>query len=597
MNHPMRTAVDALGLPSRGPRAGKRPVRSPLAWALLGALGVLSAAGAQAQTKYVIERIGLFGPGFVNPKNEATYSTAFGMNQAGQVSGSSHRARTNGSWDKLGTAWLYSDGVTKEIGLQGPDYNDPVTGFPSSQVTRYLAAPLTESGHVTGLSLRYNGPLYFQPWIHHKGVTRPVGPYSQGDPIHPMSSVTSQILAVNSKGQVAGLGTEDRPGGRTGNTTAWLDTEGRLEFMGLKGGDYLDSAGYAWHHVRHLNAEGQVAGTSMRWQGELQLGESVWLHSKGTTKRIDPSGAEYLQTGTGKSGAIAVRMNNAAEVLGESTLFAGSAAAGTACWIYRNGAAERIGLPKHGMSDKLLENCRSAGLNAAGQAIGQSSAFEVSAFLGQAWFYNKGKVKQIGLKAAHLNEPDADVQNVPLEINDKGQVIGYGVLKSTVERREAWFYWKNRINRIGLFGPAYPKRQNVPKSINANGQVVGSAYPLVANQSNEAWFYDFNSGLTYELVFSRRAHDGYSQTDIFDLSADGVVLGRYSHYVGDTFVGYRSFSWSIANGFQDLSLLTDSHQAPPWKSIDYLVKSNSRGEIAGSGSLKAQGAFILKPQP
>ena len=594
MNHPMHTAAGALGLPSRGPRAGKRPIRSPLAWALLGAVGVLNAAGAEAQTKYVIERIGLFGPGFVNPKNEATYSRAIDMNQAGQVSGSSYRARTNGSWDKFGTAWLYSDGVTKEIGLQGPDYNDPRTGFPSSELSRYLATPLTEGGHVTGSSLRYNGPLYFQPWIHYKGVTRPVGPYSQGEPLHQLSSVTSQILAVNNKGQVAGNGME---GLLRGNRTAWLDTDGQLAFMGLRGRDYLDSGGYSWHRVSHLNAEGQVAGTSMRWQGESQLGESVWLHSEGTTKRIDPSGAEYLQTDTGKSGAIAVRMNNAAEVLGESTLFAGSAAAGTACWIYRNGATERIGLPKPGASDKFLENCRGVGINASGQAIGQSSAFEVSAFLGQAWFYNKGQVKQIGLKASHLNEPDGDVQNVPVEINDKGQVIGYAVLKLLNERREAWFYWKNRVTRIGLFGPAYPKRQNVPKRMNANGQVVGAAYPVVADQSNEAWFYDFNSGQTYELVFSRRAQDGYSHTDIFDLSADGLVLGRYAHFLGDTFAGYRSFSWSVANGFQDLSLIVDNHQAPPWKSIDYLVKSNARGEIAGSGSLKAQGAFILKPQP
>jgi hypothetical protein len=125
----------------------------------------------------------------------------------------------------------------------------------------------------------------------------------------------------------------------------------------------------------------------------------------------------------------------------------------------------------------------------------------------------------------------------------------------------------NTTRQIGLTGPDY---SSDPKYLNGAGQVVGGSYRSFGEDEYEfvAWFYDSHTDETTQFALSERG-DGYVFSRVDDLGEDGLVLGAYSQFEGDRWVGERPFYFQSGGVPTDFGLLVgDEFNARAWNDLN-----------------------------
>ena len=329
-----------------------------------------------------------------------------------------------------------------------------------------------------------------------------------------------------------------------------------ITLIGFYDAGHTRSDGWQNNSARFVNDAGQVAGHAERYNGSTSAGYSAWLHSGGTTQEIGLTGAGYTRS-DGYRYNDAHFVNDVGQVAGLAQRYNGLTVKGQSAWLYSGGSAQEIGLTGagHTRSDGWQNNSARF-LNAAGQVAGHADRYSGSAATGlSAWLYSGGSTQEIGLTGAGHTRSDGYQVNYAQFLNAAGQVAGYA----------------DRYNGSTATG-------------------------------RSAWFFDPLTSQTYSMDGSISVLTGTAYSSIYFLGDDGLALGQYTLYdVGGSNLGSRAFSFTVAEGWNDLGSLVDGGlNDAGWSYLANAYRANAAGQIIGNGVLagmNGQAAYLLTPVP
>ena len=355
------------------------------------------------------------------PSNQTSFIIDF--NETGQVVGYSSRY---GADDHLinrtfkgRTAWLYSNGEAIKLGFYDAAYTS-YSGYKESTI-----AGLNEAGQVAGSSFRYNdtnrASVGSDAWIYDGATTTKIGLSGAGY-IDSNGERKSSSISLNEAGQVIGHSTryDNATGVRIGNS-AWLYDGATTSRIGLFGAEFTASDGTEVSVARDLNEAGQVAGTSIQYYFNSHYGDAAWLYDGTSTTRIGLFDAEH----TGNTGHQTSRIhtiNEAGQVVGNSDRYTSS---GRSAWLHSGGVTTRLGFygVDHTRSDGY-QFSDVFDLNDAGQVAGYSYRYNgLSKATSEAWLFDSTLEQTFVINVATANAQSSGIRFTHL--GSDGLVLGY----------------------------------------------------------------------------------------------------------------------------------------------------------------------------
>jgi hypothetical protein len=544
------------------------------------------------------------------------------------------------------TAWMYDhvDGVTRNIGLVGPDHTKG-DGYKESQ-----ALDINDAGHAAGYSKFYDhtesatfcntAANCRSIWLHNPNLENPttfqIGLLNAEHTRPSTGHQTSAFVDMNADGNVVGTSQRYDSFGSLG-TSAWFYDRianvttniGLVDAEHTNPGGVRNSSVFKNTSFEPMNNAGQVVGTATRYTGGS--GNSIWYydHNTGITKRIGLANAEHTSN-TGNRSANISQLTQSGRAMGFAQRYSGSGTnLGNSTWLYdpTTDTTRHTGLidAEHTRITDGFKTSTAYRMNEAGHQIGYSHRYHAvtGTQIGQsAWLYNTALdvTRDMGLSdpldTEHLKNDglrySAALDNGRV-MNEAGQVVGYTQRynnTSTYLGDSLWLYdlASDSTRRIGLIDSLHTSSTGQrattvagPDAINASGQVVGQStrYNGASSVGTSAWFYDPTLDQTFPLVFEV-APSGETNTVPFQLNDDGSVIGFYAHFVGFNFFdSNRLFYWSIADGFKDMNVIIPGGLEPHGlDGLGGLTVQNAAGLIAGTAlRLNAAGnlAILLTP--
>jgi probable HAF family extracellular repeat protein len=304
---------------------------------------------------------------------------------------------------------------------------------------------LNNKGQATGVS---GGRAFF--WDPKVGQMQDLGA--------PPDSIQSYGVAINSKGQVAGMVQIE------GNMTPffWDPKIGQMLDLGTLGG--------TWATVLRsgLNDKGQVCGWSQVTPGGA-IHAFLWDINNGRQDLGD-------QPGWGTS--VAVAINKKGQVCGEAFTPDGERAI---LWDPKGGHQDLGTLPEGTYS-------RASAINSKGQVVGNADTGGHD----HAFFWdpkmNEGKIQDLGTLPGGK-------MSVAMFINSKGQVVGRA---DTADLKMHAFFWDPKVGQMQDMGNMGESNNIWPHAINNKGQVVGYA-EFSGGLEAHAFFWDPKVGQMQDL--------------------------------------------------------------------------------------------------
>ena len=372
------------------------------------------------------------------------WSAAYTQNAAGQAIGYSdlYSGSTSLGWK----AWFYNHGITTRLGFVGSEY----TASDGGQMSEPRA--LNDAGQVIGWSYRYSGSTNVgqSAWLYDAGTTIRLG-YTDAAHTGSDGYQYSEARAINTAGQIVGYSW--RPS--NGKSTAWLDDQGTMTRLGLIDPNYssLDSS-----TADSINAAGQVIGQSAYGiASSPYYGADAWLYDGGVTTRVGLTDAGHTRN-DGWKVSQASSLSEAGGVAGFSYRYSGGTNTGQSAWVYDGSVTTRIGLTdtlhtrsSDGYQDSAPEIPSKTPLNNAGQVIGRSRRYVGAAEAGQsAWLYSGGTTTLLGFTdLMHKRAPDGYRYSEALSLNDAGQVIGFSKRYDlTADLGQSGWFFDNGLNQL-----------------------------------------------------------------------------------------------------------------------------------------------------
>jgi hypothetical protein len=262
----------------------------------------------------VTQAIGLTGPQYTTSAGLG-YQAPITQNRAGQVAGQVARLAPTG--EDLGIdSWVWNVGSVQQVGLTGPGY---VSGAGRQSSVIQLQ---NEAGQVAGRSSRFAADgtaLGTDAWVWRNGVTQRVGLDGVD---HNASTGTRQSLALaqNEAGLVAGISDRYTPSGQGNGRDVWGWNGVQTQQIGLTGAAYTGSAGWRDGFVSEgATAAGTFVGGSYRVSGvNTRNGQDAWVWDGAITRQVGLVGGIY--TGTGGFQESSISTSNAAGILAGRSL-------------------------------------------------------------------------------------------------------------------------------------------------------------------------------------------------------------------------------------------------------------------------------------
>lgn len=512
------------------------------------------APSALALPAFNIVSIGLTDP--EHTRNDGyEFSSAYRLNDSGQVIGTS--SRFNGSSADLGrSAWLYDGTKTVTLGLAGPE-------------------------HTRSDGYRINSPGF-----------------------------------LNDAGQVAGLADRYNGGNADMGQSVWLYDGTEVLNIGLTGAEFTRGDGYKYSTTDQLSNSGRVSGRSYRYNGGSgYLGASAWLYENGTTINIGLTGAEYTSS-TGRRDSTPGIMNEAGQLTGYSSRFAGTTDLGATAWLYGGGTTVELGLIG---SQYVRSNGYKASfanvLNQSGQAAGVSYRYDGNTPLGQStWLYNGTTTVAIGLTGPEHTRSDGYQASYisDIGVNGIGHVVGFSFRYNgggTELGRSVWLYNGTNTLAIGFSGPEYTRNDGfktiaASTRVNSAGQLAGYSLRFNGNVSlgRSAWLFDGATSVAVGLTGAAHTrNDGYKYSDAFGINDLGQLRGVSYRYKGSADAGRSAWFYNgtttIDIGVNDSShTRNDGYQYSQTQDISELGQVSGYSYRYNGGNIElGQDAWLYDP--
>lgn len=369
------------------------------------------------------QEIGLIDTAHTNADTGYRYVSIWGSNAMGQAIGNNELY--NGSVVNGWSAWMYDGSTTREIGLVDAAHTQSGTG------TRYnFAYALNNSGQVAGDAYRYSGDtdIGTSAWIYSGSTTTEIGLANSAHTNSITGERYNNVIALNNSGQVAGHAARYNGDISTGNS-AWVYNGNITKEIGLTNVEHTNSVTRErYNYIRVMNDAGHVAGEADRFNGDIGAGTSAWIYNGSNTKEIGLTDATHTNSASTERYNYIYRLNNAGQVAGHAVRYNGDVNNGNSAWFYNGNTTNEIGLTDAAHTNSTTgERSNSVSeLNNTGHAIGQADRYSGETNVGtSAWFFNGSSTKEIGLTdAAHTNASTGESYNYADYINDLGQVVG-----------------------------------------------------------------------------------------------------------------------------------------------------------------------------
>lgn len=255
------------------------------------------------------------------------YSNAIQLNETGQAIGNS--TRFNRSISYYGSsAWIFNDGNTTKIGLTGSVHTR------GDGVQLNVATQLNNVGQVIGRANRYDGSnsLGQSAWLYSNGVTIEIGLTDAG---HTDSNGNrfNTPTALNQAGQVVGFASRYKDTLPLGNS-AWIYNSGVVTEIGLTDAYHTGSKDVRSSKPTQINEAGQVIGDAYRFQPRGgYLGNSAWIYNNGTTTEIGLTDSQHTRS-DGHQENTAIDLNQSGQVMGAAKRYSDMNASGESVWFY-----------------------------------------------------------------------------------------------------------------------------------------------------------------------------------------------------------------------------------------------------------------------
>ncbi len=221
-------------------------------------------------------RIGIFDAQHTSVNGEQ-YSFASRMNAASQVAGSSTRY-VPGVDDAGQSSWIYSNGVTTRTGLFDAQHTS------ASGIQYSTTALLNDAGVATGISDQYIGDSRAgdSAWIFSGGVTHEIG-LVDASHTAPSGHQSNSVEYLNNAGHVVGSADEFVVGGVVGSSTWFYDGTSTVQ-IGLLDARHTRVDGYRYSTAQGLNDAGQAIGLALRFSDTdlTERGLSGWFYDHAT---------------------------------------------------------------------------------------------------------------------------------------------------------------------------------------------------------------------------------------------------------------------------------------------------------------------------
>jgi hypothetical protein len=561
---------------------------------LLACTSVVATSAAFGASQYDIAITGLTDAEHTRDDGYQFSSNSYRLNEAGQVLGRS--TRYNSGATNLGqTAWLYSNGLTTNIGLVDAEHTI------SGGVRHSLGTQLNAAGQAIGTSSRGSGGQSI--WFYN-GIT--TSKISLGGTLHTSSTSaqSSNPAKLNENGQVTGTTFQYNGGTDAWGASAWLYSGGTTTQIGLMDAEHTRSGGFQNNGIMSLNESGQVLGSTGRFNGgTTQLGNTYWIYTGSSTTPIGLTGAAYTRDdGFKQTTPIFIDgLNEAGQVVGMSTRFDGTATAkGFSAWFYNAGTTTDISLTdaEHSRDDgsysSRIEPFTSfKQFNQAGQVLGTSDRFNGGTTnLGRtAWLYNGNDASRVTLgfdDAMHTSSTGAQFSTGQI-LNENGHVAGASTRYNggaAYAGTTAWLYSSGTTTSIGLADAEHirndGRQDSTPQRLNEAGQVAGRATRYNGTDGSvylgeSIWMYDGSSttkvnptGTTFTRDDGRQSHQllslnevgqitGYSQR--FNGTDGSVILGQSAWFYDSTIDQTYSMDLSTRSdgyAYSTFSFLSDA---------------------------------------
>lgn len=374
-----------------------------------------------------IEQIGLLGSAYIRDDGFQYSSAKHYINDIGQTTGVSERFNEMTSLGQ--SAWFYDSATnqTQLIGLLNSNYTRS-DGYQYSDVydPEYSNYVLGTSNLYTGME--YKGRSAYLYDIANN-LTVKIGP-TGSDYIRSDGYQYIDGISFNANGQVSGnsyrySGSLDR------GISAWLYDHSTEEIreIGLMGEGFARPNGYRVSSRTGLNDLGQVIGISNRFSGSTFKGSSAWFYDSITdnTEEIGLVGDAYVRS-DGYRRSRPDRLNNIGQVLGTSIRYDGLTELGNSIWFYDSATRqiETIGLMGGNyVGSDGAQYSEVMRFNNFGQAVGVSFRYDGMMITGEiGWFYDFNS-KQIFDLSSFIDYSDDYTFIYPEFLDDDGTVVGH----------------------------------------------------------------------------------------------------------------------------------------------------------------------------
>ncbi len=323
------------------------------------------------------------------------------------------------------SSWFYNGSNTVKIGLTDVMHTNS-SGFRSSEVVA-----LSETGHSSGLSARYNGGSVFlgqSAWSFNGTAHRQIGLYS-AEYTRNTGRIDNAIAITSESGGVTGYADRWNGGTTYLGRNAWVDNGSSTTKIGLTDGMHTRSDGFQHSSIMGFSINGTVAGTSLRYNsGNVDLGQSAWHFDGTTTRSIGLVASEYFRN-DGYHNSVINFTNINGQVVGYADRFIGATAKGQSAWIFD---------PTSSLTFDLTLSIDSTGyafsramyLGENGIVLGEYTLFSSSGLSqGNRAFYfsvNEGLFDLGGLVELGLVANNWESLSISLLGNQIGSIAGYG---------------------------------------------------------------------------------------------------------------------------------------------------------------------------